>query len=154
VTKVLIRYFFVLIPMEVACMFHPNKALLARANFVIIVALSLLTSLTAATCVYALDATASDGALTSQIRSRQLIAVKSTPLVANGTTLGTVVVYDDPTTARTEDYLEIYNREGDLLAVAWFDRFGIQRVAVDRAFVDGKDQVEGVFIAVVDGDFV
>jgi hypothetical protein len=134
-------------------MFRLNKTLLARANFANIVGLALLMILTAASSVDAVDTPVSD-ALPSQIQSRQMTVVKSTPLVANGTTLGTVVVYDDPATARTEDYLEIFNREGDLVAVAWFDRFGIERVAVDRAFADGKDHVEGVFIAVVDGDFV
>jgi hypothetical protein len=135
-------------------MLHTHKSPLARNNFATLLALALLLMLSAATCVDAVDEPNGDGALPSQILSRHLTAIKSTPLVVNGTTLGTVVVYDDPSTARTEDYLEIYNREGDLVAVAWFDRFGIQRAAVDRAFADGKDHVEGVFIAVADGDFV
>jgi hypothetical protein len=135
-------------------MLHTNKTSLVRINFATLLALALLLILTAVTSVDAVDEPSSDGALPSQILSRHLTAIKSTPLVVNGVTLGTVVVYDDPATARTEDYLEIYNREGDLVAVAWFDRFGIERVAVDRAFADGKDHVEGVFIAVVDGDFV
>jgi hypothetical protein len=140
--------------MEVPGMLHTNKTSLVRINFATLLALALLLILTAVTSVDAVDEPSSDGALPSQILSRHLTAIKSTLLVVNGATLGTVVVYDDPATARTEDYLEIYNREGDLVAVAWFDRFGIERVAVDRAFADGKDHVEGVFIAVVDGDFV
>jgi len=85
---------------------------------------------------------------------RRLSVIKSAPLVDNDVTLGTVVVYDDPSTERAEDYLEIYNRDGSLVVVAWFDRFGIQRVAVDRAFVEEEDQLEGVFVAVVDGNFI
>ena len=85
---------------------------------------------------------------------RRLSVIKAAPLVDNDVTLGTVVVYDDPSTERAEDYLEIYNRDGSLVVVAWFDRFGIQRVAVDRAFVEEEDQLEGVFVAVVDGNFI
>jgi len=87
-------------------------------------------------------------------RPRQLTAIISKPLIANGTELGKVVVYDDLSTVRPEDYLEIYSLGGDLMAIVWFDRFGIQRVAVDRALANGKDQVEGILIAVVNGDYV
>src|SRR5262245_44506981 len=41
----------------------------------------------------------------------------------DGQTVGTIVLYDDPATARSSDYLELYDQGGDLLAVAWFDRF-------------------------------
>ena len=53
-----------------------------------------------------------------------------------------------------EDYLELYDREGDLVAVGWFDRFGIQRMAVDRALVDGDEELQGVFVTVVDGELI
>jgi hypothetical protein len=46
---------------------------------------------------------------------------------------GGVVVYDDPSTTRPEDYVELYDSDGELAAVGWFDPFGIQRMAIDRA---------------------
>jgi hypothetical protein len=57
-------------------------------------------------------------------------------------------------TTRPEDYVELYERDGELVAVGWFDRFGIQRMAIDRAFVDGGDKLQGVFVAIVDGESV
>jgi len=84
---------------------------------------------------------------------RPLTVVLLSPLMEQGTQLGLAVIYDDPSTQRPSDYLEVYNRDGSLVAVAWFDRFGIERVAVDRAFVDGEDELEGVFVPLVDGNF-
>jgi hypothetical protein len=55
---------------------------------------------------------------------------------------------------RPEDYVELYDSDGELAAVGWFDRFGIQRMAIDRAFVDGGDKLQGVFVAIVDGESI
>lgn len=85
---------------------------------------------------------------------RELRVVRSSPLVASGVKLGTVVLYDDPSTSRAADYLELYDGQGGLVVISWFDRFGIQRIAVDRAFVDGEEKLEGVFVAVVDDSFI
>jgi hypothetical protein len=80
--------------------------------------------------------------------------VSFSPWVVEGQVLGAVAqyVYDDVTTERPADYWELYNREGDLLAISWFDRFGIKRTAVDRGIVEEKDQLEGIFVVVLDGD--
>jgi hypothetical protein len=43
---------------------------------------------------------------------------------------------------------------GNLVAVVWFDRFGIRRTAVDRSFLRGKNQVEGVFVPIDDGELI
>jgi hypothetical protein len=85
---------------------------------------------------------------------RALKVIQSSPLLADGVKLGTVVLYDDPATRREADYLELYDGQGELVVVSWFDRFGIQRVAVDRAFVAGEEKLEGVFVAVVDDSFI
>jgi len=85
---------------------------------------------------------------------RPLSLMKYSPVVAAGVRLGMAVVYDDPATRRSGDYLEFYDGEGGLVAVSWFDRFGIQRVAVDRGFVDGEARLAGIFVAVVDDDFI
>jgi hypothetical protein len=74
------------------------------------------------------------------------------PVLADGSRVGTLAVYDDPSTRRAEDYLELYASDGDLVAVAWFDRFGIQRAAVDRALVEGGKELRGDFVVVVDGE--
>ncbi|MGH7784302.1 MAG: hypothetical protein ACREO5_10735 [Candidatus Binatia bacterium] len=78
------------------------------------------------------------------------------PWVIEGEVKGAVAtyVYDDVTTERPADYWEIYNQTGDLLAVSWFDGHGVRKSAVDCAIVEDKDQLEGVFVVVVDGDSV
>ena len=74
------------------------------------------------------------------------------PVVVDGKSVGAVAVYDDPSTPRSVDYLELYDGDGRLVAVGWFDRFGIQRIAVDRALLDGKEKLKGDFVIVVDGE--
>jgi hypothetical protein len=68
--------------------------------------------------------------------------------------LGAFAVYDDARTKRPADYFEVYDSNGDLLAVGWFDRFGIQRMAVDRGLIEKGDELEGVFVSLLDGDSI
>ena len=49
--------------------------------------------------------------------------------VVDGKTVGVLAVYDDDTTERRADYMELYDNTGHLLAVSWFDQFGIERAA-------------------------
>src|SRR5262245_30442270 len=49
------------------------------------------------------------------------------PVTVEGQIVGRVVVYDDPTTQRVADYLELSTNTGDLVAVSWFDRYGVER---------------------------
>lgn len=95
-----------------------------------------------------------DPIISSQLPQRPSSVVKVSQLIAGGTRLGTVVWYDDPATPREADYVEVYDSVGGLVAIAWFDRYGIERVAMDRAFVEGKERLEGIFIAIVDGDLM
>lgn len=90
----------------------------------------------------------------SDVPQRPLQVIQSSPLIAGGVKLGTAVLYDDTSTRRAADYLELYDSQGGLVAVSWFDRFGIQRIAVDRAFADGEERLEGVFVTVVDDGFI
>ncbi len=69
-------------------------------------------------------------------------------------TVGRVVVYDDPTTRRPADYVELYNNTGNLVAVGWFDSYGIERMAVDRGLLEDRDELEGVLVVVLDGEAV
>jgi hypothetical protein len=68
--------------------------------------------------------------------------------------LGAIAAYDDAATARPADYLELYNNAGALLAVTWFDRFGIERLAVDRALAEDTNKLEGVFVLVITEDSI
>jgi hypothetical protein len=76
------------------------------------------------------------------------------PWVVEGEVLGTLsaYVYDDVTTERPADYWELYDKQGNLLAVSWFDRFGIQRTAIDRGIVEEREKLEGIFVVVLDGE--
>jgi hypothetical protein len=78
--------------------------------------------------------------------------VSLSPVIAQDGAVGALVSYDDPSTTRPEDYVELYDSDGELVAVGWFDRFGIQRMAIDRAFVDGGNKLQGVFVAIVNGE--
>jgi hypothetical protein len=83
----------------------------------------------------------------------QMTLVSFEPWVFEGEVLGLLVAYsyDDVTTDRPTDYWELYNNEGSLVAVSWFDKFGIRRTAVDSGIVEEQDQLEGVFVIVSDG---
>lgn len=83
-------------------------------------------------------------------RSMNLISFSA--VVADGDTVGSLAVYDDPRTARPEDYIELYDKDGLLVAVGWIDRFGIERIAVDRALLEDRDDLHGTFVTVVDGE--
>jgi hypothetical protein len=82
---------------------------------------------------------------------RSLNLVSLVPVTTTNGGTATVAVYDDPATPRKEDYLELYDGSGELVAVGWFDEFGIQRLAIDRAVVEGRDELQGVFVMLVEG---
>jgi hypothetical protein len=84
----------------------------------------------------------------------RLTLVSFVPMIAQGKVFGRLAAYDDAATSRPADYLELYDNAGILLAVGWFDKFGIERLAVDRAFVKDADKLEGVFVLILKGDSV
>jgi hypothetical protein len=90
----------------------------------------------------------------SEPKERPLTIISSSRLIVEGKTVGEVLAYDDPTTKRPADYFELYNSTGDLVAIGWFDRFGIRRMILDRSLLDGTDGLEGVFVFLVEGDSI
>ncbi len=110
--------------------------------------------------VAARAAEASDNAGEQEIvagpEQHEMRLVSFDPWVVEGEVMGAVAtyVYDDVTTERPADYWEIYNQDGELLAVSWFDSLGIRKTAVDRGIVEEKDKLEGVFVVVLDGDLM
>jgi hypothetical protein len=92
--------------------------------------------------------------LSVRLPQTPLTLVSLFPVNANGQTVGVIAVYDDPTTQRPVDFIEVLNSEGTIVAVSWFDLFGIERLVVDRALLDGGQELEGVFVAVVNGDVI
>ena len=89
---------------------------------------------------------------TSVPEKNHLRPISILPVTVEGEVVGCVAIYDDPTTQRSADYLELYNNAGDLVAVSYFDSYGIERVAVDRGLVEHKDELEGVFVVLLDGE--
>src|SRR5215813_4240525 len=83
-----------------------------------------------------------------------LVPISTVPCIVEGNIVGQFTVYDDPTTERSVDYWELYDNDGDLVAISWFDRFGIERLAIDRGLVDEGDKLEGAFVIFSDGDSV
>jgi hypothetical protein len=110
--------------------------------------------------VAARAAEASDNAGEQEIvagpEQHEMRLVSFDPWVVEGEVMGAVAtyVYDDVTTERPADYWEIYNQDGALLAVTWFDSLGVRKTAVDRGIVEEKDKLEGVFVVVLDGDLM
>jgi hypothetical protein len=84
--------------------------------------------------------------------SRSMNLISFSAVMADGDTVGALAVYDDPRTARPEDYIELYDNDGQLVAVGWIDRFGIERIAVDRALLENREDLNGTFVTVVDGE--
>src|SRR2546430_1197053 len=118
---------------------------------------SLITVLFSATAIHSdliriSDRTAEEISSALATAQHSLSLVSFSPLVVNGNTFGEVFVYDDPTTERPLDYLVLYDSAGDLVAFSWFDRFGIQRTAVDRGLLDKRGEPDGVFVFFLDGD--
>src|SRR5262245_46142250 len=98
------------------------------------------------------DASGQVSATGPELHDMSLVSFQ--PWVVEGQVPGALAeyVYDDVTTQRPTDYWELYDKQGEFVAASWFDRFGIQRTAVDRGVVEQKDKLEGVFVVVVDGD--
>lgn len=95
----------------------------------------------------------SEQELVSGPQQHQMTLVSLEPWVVEGELLGLVATYsyDDVSTERPADYWEVYDNQGSLVAVSWFDQFGIRRTAVDRGIVEKQDYLEGVFVIVSDG---
>ena len=87
-------------------------------------------------------------------RKDRLALVARIPIDVEGQLLGEFIAYDDGSTTRPADYLELHNKWGDLLAVSWFDRFGIERLALDQGLVENAGRLEGSFVLVVAGDSI
>jgi len=68
---------------------------------------------------------------------------------------GILIYYDDVLTKREIDYIELYDMEGDLLVVAWIDRFGVYHMAMDRCLLNTDDPaVDGTLVPVSLGEGV
>jgi len=90
--------------------------------------------------------------LPSSTPDRSRLAVTGYAVVNDEGEFSIVVLYDDPRTEREVDYLEVYDRPGDLLLVMWIDRFGIFQAAVDRGLLDEEEPcVDGVLVIITEG---
>ena len=82
-------------------------------------------------------------------RERCLNLTSVTPVVTDEETVGVVAIYDDPSTQRAEDYLELYDSDGDLVAVGWFDKFGIQRWLWTVLLSTGQPNFKGLLSGLI-----
>jgi hypothetical protein len=76
------------------------------------------------------------------------------PLIVDEEVVGSIAsyVYQDVRTDRPVDYWELYDQDGELLALGWFDKFGIQRIAMDEGILTDEGKPDGTFVLVMDGD--
>jgi hypothetical protein len=130
-----------------------------RIHFVIIIIFGLIAELVFLDYLANEAAQATDTSAQQEIllpasvpERNHLLPISILPVTVEGKIVGRVAVYDDATTQRSADYLELYNTTGKLVAVSWFDRYGIERMAVDRGLLEGKDNLEGIFVIVLDGE--
>lgn len=80
------------------------------------------------------------------------VLFSSLTLSSDAGILALVIIYDDPRTEWSVDYLELYNSSGGLLAISWLDRFGIRRTAIDRGLLEGESsRLEGVLVLIPEG---
>jgi hypothetical protein len=86
------------------------------------------------------------------LEKHELTVVSVAPLVIGDNTVGAVTAYDDASTERPADYWELYDIEGKLVAATWFDRFGIERLAVDRGLLGAAEKPEGILVVILQGD--
>jgi hypothetical protein len=127
----------------------------------VIVVLSFLVGLSFSSYGFAESVVGSDKASAEEVflsvpvpTKDHLTLVSFLPIIVQGETLGGLAAYDDATTKRSADYLELFNNEGSVVAIGWFDRFGIERTAVDRALLYDAEALEGIFVLLVEGDSV
>ena len=89
-----------------------------------------------------------------ELTRASLNLVQLVPVTSDGETVGIIAIYDNPTTPRTEDYLELRDDGGQIVAISWFDRFGIRRLTLDRGFLKGKGKFERIFLTLVSGESI
>jgi len=87
-----------------------------------------------------------------ELNRASLNFVRLVRLISERETVGIIAIYDDPKTARTEDYLELRDDGGQIVAVTWFDRFGIRRLTLDRGFLNDAAKFERIFVTLVSGE--
>ena len=137
-----------------------TEVVMAFRNKVYFIILAIVAQLLCFADVRAQEVQPSDNATGQEIvtgpEQHDMSLVSFYPWVVEGEVLGTIAayVYDDVTTERPADYWELYDKNGDLLAVSWFDRSGVQRSAVDRGILEEKDRLEGVLVVVLTGDSI
>jgi len=91
---------------------------------------------------------------TNAFAKERLHLVSSVRILIGGKLAGALVAYDDNETKRPADYLELYDPEGRIVAIGWFDKFGIERVAIDRAVLEQGRDLAGVLVVLVEGEDV
>jgi hypothetical protein len=89
-----------------------------------------------------------------ELSRASLTLVRAVAVTSEGATLGMIAVYDDPMTQRPEDYLELRDNDGHIVAVEWFDRFGIRRLTMDRGFLSGAGKFDRIFVTLVSGESI
>lgn len=97
---------------------------------------------------------AENSAAVSPPPKERLALVFYLPLIVAGKTLGSIAAYDDGVSGRPVDYAEFYDNAGTLVAIGWFDRFGIERLAVDQALLEDTGAYQGVFVLILTGTAV
>lgn len=115
-------------------------------------------------CLHGVSAAVEPLRVTQNLRSEEVVLPRSAPEKDHFTHLGTLAMmekssivsvldlYDDPSTERSVDYLELYDPSGELLVICWFDGYGIVRLAMDLGLLqEEKVALEHILVLVDSG---
>jgi hypothetical protein len=84
------------------------------------------------------------------LTDRSMILVRSVRLTTG--IKGRIAVYDDVTTKKPADIAVLYNASDAIVAIVWFDRFGIERLAVDSGFLHRAPELTGLYVVITAGE--
>ena len=85
---------------------------------------------------------------------RAMVLIRSLTLTTEEGIKGRIAIYDDVTTKRPADVAVFYNLSDGIVAITWFDRFGIQRIALDSGILQKSGELEGVFVVLTGGEWL
>jgi hypothetical protein len=142
-------------PVEIVAMTRTHTLVIALCCLLSAVAeLALLGDRTTARAHEIATVEGNGGLAPVELPVAPLRLVRIIPVTSGQETLGAIAIYDNPMTRRPEDYLELRDNDGHIVAVEWFDRFGIRRLTLDRGFLSDAGKFENIFVTVVSGESI
>jgi hypothetical protein len=85
----------------------------------------------------------------ASVPERSLMTIVDHIMFVDSGIAAILIFYDDKTTGRDLDYVEVYDIEGDLLLLSWIDQMGVCQAAVDRGLLNfDEPEIDGTLVIV------